>query len=375
MQSELTLECCQQAGLNISSFPARKSSKIEATCSNGHSVHMTLTYLKRHLHTNNNEFICNECPHKNAHGFNLDKDKWTLEFEETIYKHHGENWKRLKNTSELTKITPFVNKYQISESGKLYNIESGSVLKPEICSLGYRRYTLVFGERSKKYRFTSHFMVARAFLKTTILDVVDHIDDDRSNNHYRNLQYLTRQQNSAKRTNFVKNLSSWSNVPLPNEETKTIVKNGVSIAVTSKGRIKFGQNKYTYGSSTTIGTCLYKTYNSYRVHRLVAEAFLIKPISNEYLVVNHIDGDKTNNCASNLEWITNKENSSHAVQLVTNKTRKRVRQLDMQGNFIREFDSIADAAESVKVGRGSIEHACAGRTKSCQNFKWQKIES
>ena len=45
------------------------------------------------------------------------------------------------------------------------------------------------------------------------------------------------------------------------------------------------------------------------VHRLVAEAFCPKPEGKDY--VNHIDGSRDNNLASNLEWVTNSENALH----------------------------------------------------------------
>lgn len=49
----------------------------------------------------------------------------------------------------------------------------------------------------------------------------------------------------------------------------------------------------------------------HQVHKLVAEHFV--PGYQEGLVVNHIDENKTNNHASNLEWVTIKQNTNYGT--------------------------------------------------------------
>lgn len=48
------------------------------------------------------------------------------------------------------------------------------------------------------------------------------------------------------------------------------------------------------------------------VHRLVGLHFIKNPFPEEYNQINHIDGDKSNNIASNLEWVNTKKNMEHA---------------------------------------------------------------
>lgn len=52
------------------------------------------------------------------------------------------------------------------------------------------------------------------------------------------------------------------------------------------------------------------------IHRLVAEHFV--PGFREGLQVNHIDGNKANNSADNLEWVTPQENIRHSCEIGLN---------------------------------------------------------
>jgi hypothetical protein len=52
---------------------------------------------------------------------------------------------------------------------------------------------------------------------------------------------------------------------------------------------------------------------TFDVHRLVAQAFVASTQQNQQ--TNHKDGDKTNNRADNLEWVSGSENQRHAVAL------------------------------------------------------------
>lgn len=72
---------------------------------------------------------------------------------------------------------------------------------------------------------------------------------------------------------------------------------------------------------------------SIQVHRLVAVAFLGQP--SEGMMVDHIDGDPTNNHVSNLEWVTCGENNRRAYALGLRKATRR----KLSPNQIRELRS------------------------------------
>lgn len=60
------------------------------------------------------------------------------------------------------------------------------------------------------------------------------------------------------------------------------------------------------GGYRQIRLCYLGQHNVYSVHRIVAIAFIPNPLN--LPEVNHKDGNKSNNCVENLEWVTNLEN-------------------------------------------------------------------
>jgi hypothetical protein len=86
--------------------------------------------------------------------------------------------------------------------------------------------------------------------------------------------------------------------------------------VSNFGRIITPTGKLSKCKSTVNSYKRIRTKNgSVSVHRMVATCFCENPLDKPF--VNHIDGNKLNNNASNLEWVTHSENMRHAEILHT----------------------------------------------------------
>lgn len=91
----------------------------------------------------------------------------------------------------------------------------------------------------------------------------------------------------------------------------------------------FGDVKSSTGFIYTTFTCKRTGYQKVNlkingeikqcaVHKLVAEAFVANPFNKPE--VNHKNGDKTNNCEWNLEWVTPYENQMHRRYVLGKRT-------------------------------------------------------
>lgn len=106
------------------------------------------------------------------------------------------------------------------------------------------------------------------------------------------------------------------------------------------------------------------------VHRVVAEAFL--PRRDGLNEVNHIDGDKTNNAAWNLEWTDRKGNTDHSRYALGNDV-KPVLATDPETGAQEYFPSIEEAGRSGYNASG-IYDALNGRKRTHGGKAWSFTE-
>lgn len=253
--------------------------------------------------------------------------------------------------------------YSVSDEGQVRNDKTNKIMKGTYARNEYHSVQLSINGKVKT--FMVHRLVAEYFVPNEnpeLNTIVDHIDQDKHNNKASNLRWVTtkanalnidRQQRDVKRTKA--DLSkNWK-----------VLKNSPNYSVNDEGELKNNTNNYIVKGTLRNG---YLRWNSLSIHRLVWEAFN-GPIS-ENMVIDHIDGNRSNNRLENLRLVSQSDNMYNA-QRNGHKGQIPISQYDLQGNFIAKYDSIQQAVDAVGGNHGAINQA-AKRMGSSAGFLWIK---
>lgn len=274
--------------------------------------------------------------------------------------------------------------------------------------------------------FFHHVLLALTFLindnpKEKVY--IDHINGKRDDNSLSNLRFVTASENNRNRKNsrkeniyYIKRKIKTGPIieTIPSYSLSTKVKHKISTSINrgykyegfywekinkeveirlkelkiKKEDLKFIKNerypgvefskegilKTRYG--LTLGTLNGSYYmvssngHDYLVHRLIYETFSrIQLTSSD--ILDHKNTNSLDNRFINLKLGTQKENMNNPKTI--EKRSKKVIQMDLSGNIIREFSSIKNAEVFLRIDNSSqsISSCCKGKQKTAYGYKWE----
>lgn len=275
------------------------------------------------------------------------------------------------------KIKDYDN-YEIYDNGDVLNVSTQKILTGSIGENGYKYYRL--SKEGQKKMFYAHRLVAEHFLENPEnLPVVNHKDGDKLNNNVNNLEWVSYSDNvmHARKNNLISKVKEHREIyteDLEGEQWRKI-REFENYSVSSKGRVKNDLKNWILRPSITSGYKKVRLSKNGKVedrlvHRLVYSEF---NETDQFLpkgyVIDHIDGDKLNNDLSNLRYISLSENVLSALyDSNTNNSNKPVEQYDLQGNFIKSFPSVREAARQLNLDSSTISKVCRGKNKTHGGF-------
>ena len=144
-----------------------------------------------------------------------------------------------------------------------------------------------------------------------------------------------------------------------------------------KRKIKDRTLKGSRNSGGYYGITLHKDgcTKSVNIHRIVAEAFVPNPLEKEE--VNHKDENPGNNHASNLEWVTAKENNNYGTR--KERAKKAIveaqggteQELSIDGELVAEYESLAAACNATGTHVPNITKCAKGIYKAAGGYIWK----
>lgn len=140
--------------------------------------------------------------------------------------------------------------YNITEYGEVYSKIKNRWLKPQVNSVGYVMYFLSY---PVKRWYTAHSLVAGKFIGERPMGYdINHLDGEKGNNHYNNLEYITHSENIKKGYRIGFRQSYWKGKTKLSPQLITRVK----MSNAKKRPVKYGSVTYDSigGCAQSLGT-------------------------------------------------------------------------------------------------------------------------
>lgn len=165
-----------------------------------------------------------------------------------------------------------------------------------------------------------------------------------------------------------------------------ILDENINYEVSDTGIVRNRNTKKTLNGCISSGYRSVKlTYENSRqqrfyVHRLVAKYFIQNPDPKNKTLVNHKNGDKLDNNADNLEWVSPRENNLHYYRKIKKQQKEKkcfeksvpVIQYDLQHNKIAEYESMSRAHKSTGVSVVQIARCVHKEIQQANGFIWEE---
>ena len=145
-------------------------------------------------------------------------------------------------------------------------------------------------------------------------------------------------------------------------------------AATEDGRIysyrKKGFLKPNKTQKGYLHVTLYKdgTAKTFKLHRLIAEVYI--PNEENKPQVNHLDENPLNNCISNLEWTTAKENINYGTRTEKAAKSRSKKVKCIETNEI--YNSLTEAARAKNASLSHISQCIHGSRNTCGGYHWKE---
>lgn len=258
--------------------------------------------------------------------------------------------------------------YSVTDDAHIYNDKTGRELKGTYATNDYHSIQLVIDGKPKTFMF--HRLVAQAFCENpNNYTIVDHIDRNKHNDNASNLRWVDASTNAkncerttpaVKREKYLGDFTEKKWYPVYGFEDFYKVSEDCEFVKLQTLQILTLTERHGYLRVSLGGV-------QYSAHIKLWESVNKQAIPDGYNI-DHIDGNKANNCINNLRATTYSDNMKNAYK---NGHRRQVaiKQYSLQGEYLNTYSSIREASRNNNISEVAIKDA-SNRYGISGGFYW-----